>query len=355
MSSESATPINSIPDITSVGKYATIPTCRLYHPHSELNNRSGYYPNISSEQLDAVNELVAMIDEENLKFNHDEEEEFLKLLRFLRARKFNVKQSFQMIQSDVHWRAEENRIHLRRESAGEVLGCDLGKMYSYFPTWIQGHDKQLRPVSYRQFGKFEVWNVLKLTSMEKLIRFHAWETEVALHRMYSQSKSTGYNIETFVVVIDAAGWGLRLATNDAFTFIKGMAVTDSDHYPERLGTLVVINAPSVLAVAYRVIQGFLDNVQKQKIRIMGTDRNEWLPVLQEYIDIDQIPMQYGGTAPDLPPDAAIDSMNPVFEDEDAEESARIKARIVAETAVQTEDWYEVYMRKHKKHAGCTIC
>lgn len=341
----------------SLCKYSTIPICRPYHPQSELNNRSGYYPNISTDQLTAVNELIAQIEEENLYFNHDEEEEFLKLLRFLRARKFNVKQALHLVREDVRWRSEDNRMHLRRESASEVLECDLGKLYTYFPTWIEGHDKQLRPVSYRQFGKFEVWNVLKLTSMDRLIRFHAWETEVALHRMYSKSKAMDYNIETFVVVIDAAGWGMRLATNDAFTFIKGMAVTDSDHYPERLGTLLVINAPSMLAVAYRVIQGFLDNIQKQKIRIMGTDRNEWLPVLLEYIDIDQIPMQYGGTAPDPTPDEAINSMNPVFEEEDAEESARVKAKIVAdavEMAVQTEDLYEFYMQKHKKRSGCVI-
>ncbi len=338
-------------------KFPIIPICRPYHPQSELNNRSGYYPCISSEQLAAVNELIALIEEENLHFLHDEEEEFLKLLRFLRARKFNVKQALLMVREDIRWRAEDNRILLRRQTAEDVLGCDLEKMYSFFPTWIQGHDKQLRPVSYRQFGKFEVWNVLKLTSMERLIRFHAWETEVALHRMYSKSKAMDYNIETFVVVIDAAGWGLRLATNDAFTFIKGMAVTDSDHYPERLGTLLVINAPSVLAISYRVIQGFLDNVQKQKIRIMGTDRNEWLPVLLEYIDIDQIPQQYGGDAPDPSPQDAINSMNPIFEDEDPEESAKMKAKIAIEAveiAVQTEDLYELYMRKQKKNSGCVI-
>lgn len=63
-----------------------------------------------------------------------------------------------------------------------------------------------------------------------------------------------YNIETFMLVIDAAGWHLGLGTSDAFVFIKSMATTDSDHYPERLGTLVVINAPSVLAFAWNIIQ-----------------------------------------------------------------------------------------------------
>ena len=57
--------------------------------------------------------------------------------------------------------------------------------------------------------------------MERLIRFHAWESEQALRGMEERSDSSGYNIETFVIVIDAAGWSMKLATSDAFTFIKG--------------------------------------------------------------------------------------------------------------------------------------
>lgn len=56
--------------------------------------------------------------------------------------------------------------------------------------------------------------------MSALIRFHAWEAEQALRLMYKQSNEVKYNIETFVLVIDASGWGLRLATSDAFTFIR---------------------------------------------------------------------------------------------------------------------------------------
>jgi hypothetical protein len=318
-----------------LSKYPTLPVCALYHSQSDLRDRPGYYPNISSSQLDAANELINHIEKERLQFNIDEEVEFLKLLRFLRARKFNVSQALHMIRDDIAWRQHENRMNLRHETAVEVLGCDVAKLYTYFPTWIQGTDKQLRPVSYRQFGKFEVWNVLKLTTMDQLVRFHAWETEVALHRMYSCSKRSGCNIETFVVVIDAAGWGLRLATSDAFSFIKGMATTDSNHYPERLGTLVVINAPNVLAVAYRVIQGLLDDVQKRKIRILGTNKNEWFPILAELIDVDQIPQQYGGLAPDLSAEEALSSMN--LASDIVDEYVEIKKVSMSEIAVQTDD------------------
>lgn len=271
---------------------------------------AGYYPNISDEQLSAASQVLTALKAENLNFDTDGEEVFLKIVRFLRARKYNVKNALAMIREDVSWRAQNNRLNLSKESAHDVLDCDIEKIYNYFPVWFQGFDKQMRPVSYRQFGKFEIWNVLKLTSMERLIRFHAWETEQALRSMYSLSKTSGYNIETFVLVVDAAGWNMKLATSDAFTFIKGMAVTDSDHYPERLGTMVIINAPSVLSFAWRIIQGFLDSVTKEKIKILSNNPEEWQPVLKHYIDIDQIPVQYGGTAADLTPEQAIGAMNP---------------------------------------------
>lgn len=298
-------------------RYQQLPNCLPYHPLSELKEREGYFPNINTEQLKAANELMRRIEEDGLEFNHDEEDEFLKLLRFLRARKFDVAQSFNMVKEDVKWRSLENRLKLRKETAQEVLQCDLTQIYKYFPTWIQGFDKQLRPVSYRQFGKLEIWNVLKLTTMQQLIRFHAWETEQALHSMHKFSRLHGYNIETFVLVIDAAGWNMSLATSDAFTFIKGMVSTDSDHYPERLGTMIIVNAPSVLSFAWNIIQGFLDPVTKSKIRILSR-REEWQPLLLQYIEKDQIPIQYGGTAPDLSAEEALQSMNPPPENEENE-------------------------------------
>lgn len=325
--------------------------CLPYHPKSELRGRDGYFPNISTIQLKAANDLIAIIERENLRFNVDEEHEFLKLLRFLRARKFNVQHAFQMIKEDIKWRSEENRLNLRFESAEEVLGCDLGKMYRFFPTWIQGQDKQLRPVSYRQFGKFEIWNVLKLTSMQKLIRFHAWETEQALRFMHARSEKVKFNIETFVLVIDASGWNIQLATRDAFTFIKGMATTDSDHYPERLGTMIIINAPSALAWAWSVIQGFLDAVTKSKIRIIGCDQSEWLPVLLEFIDADQIPCQYGGTAADLAAEDAIQQMNPNFGREEEQKATKV---IQIDQGIQTDDPIDMLYDSTESGCACIV-
>ena len=199
------------------------PGLPMYHPGSALGGRPGYYPNVSTEQQRCVVALRGLIETNALSCFEDEENEYLKMLRFLRARKFDVQKAYTMLAADVAWRSDKK--DLRHSTSADILGCDSAAMYTYFPTWMYGFDKQQRPVSWRQFGKFEINKVLKLTTMEKLIRFHGWETEQAVRKMHEQSKATSYNIETFVLVVDAAGWHLSLATSDAFTFIKGMAST----------------------------------------------------------------------------------------------------------------------------------
>lgn len=289
---------------------ASLPECLPYHPLSELRQRSGYFPNISPAQQTSMAKLDELIAGDQLDIVTDEEDLYLKKLRFLRARQFNAQNAFDMIKKDTTMRRDHSRAGLRHESAMDVLQCDLEKVYNFFPSWVQGFDKECRPIAYRNFGaKFEIWNILKLTSMENLIRFHAWEGEQALRIMRDKSMATGYNIETFVVIIDAQGWHTGLAVSDAFTYIKGMATTDSDHYPERLGRLLVINAPFALSFAWKVIKRFLDDVTRQKIEILSGPE-AWQPVMQSFIDLDQIPEMYGGTLPNPTAEDAIKSINP---------------------------------------------
>lgn len=294
----------------STGGNPRVPQCRPYHPLSNLREREGYYPNLTESQVDSVEALDELIAEEQLDIATDEEDLFLKKLRFLRARSFSAQKAFDMLKKDTEMRRDHTKAGLRHESATEVLQCEPAVIYNHFPTWVQGFDNECRPIAYRNFGdKFEIWNILKITSMENLLRFHAWEGEQALRIMREKSEATGYNIETFVVIIDAKGWHAGLATSDAFSYIKGMAATDSDHYPERLGRLIVINAPFALSFAWRIIKRFLDDVTRNKIQILSGPA-DWEPVMQSFIDRDQIPEMYGGTLPDPTPEDAIDSINP---------------------------------------------
>uniref|UniRef100_A0A7S4L5T1 CRAL-TRIO domain-containing protein n=1 Tax=Paramoeba aestuarina TaxID=180227 RepID=A0A7S4L5T1_9EUKA len=77
-----------------------------------------------------------------------------------------------------------------------------------------------------------------------------------------------------------------------------MSDVDNDQYPERLGSLVVVNAPKALAVSWAIIRSWLDKRTQQKIQILH-GRDEYLPVLTAMIDEDVIPVEYGGKGENL--------------------------------------------------------
>jgi len=284
-----------------------------YHPDNCKGQESGYFPNLTDAHKESLERIKAMIDADEevmdlFYIKGDRENVTLRLLRFLRARKFDASASYAMLKKDLLWRRDVVGFQMKSEFAQDILQCDLNEIHRYFPCWIQGYDKQQRPVSYRQFGRLEIWSVMKMTTMDRLVKFHAWESEMSLRLMEIKSQETGYNIETMVVIIDAAGWSMKLATGDAFTFIKGMATTDADHYPERLGTLLIINAPAVLSFAWKITSAFLDDVTKAKISILSSP-TEWQPRLFSLVDRSQVPKMYGGTADDLKNNCIL-SMNP---------------------------------------------
>ena len=179
-----------------------------YHKLSELVNRDGYWPNLSDMQVEALKELDALLlSHPKIELNYpDLEHRKLRLLRFLRARDFNVKAACDMIKADTSWRNSPDMMSFSKLSPKQVLGLeDLSEFFVYFPTWIQGFDRQNRPVAYRKFGNFRISKVLELTKMENLIKFHGWESEQVIRYMNWRSKEYMCNIETFLTIVDAEG------------------------------------------------------------------------------------------------------------------------------------------------------
>lgn len=222
---------------------------------TEFATLPGYWPNLDDEQLDALLQMCELWSKLENKSDAGENIVLL-LLRFLRARSFDVTRAWEMLAQDMRWRTERGVEHFRSRTADDILQCSAAETYTYFPTvgchslcigplisrsqcgysqWLQGFDKQGRPVAYRQYGNFEIWELLKLTSMERLLDFHIWEIEQQVSLLNKQTEAANCTVETFLIVMDAKDWSLRLATRDAYAYIRGMAEIDNTHFPERLG------------------------------------------------------------------------------------------------------------------------
>lgn len=228
---------------------ANVPVCPTYCSTSSLVGRVGYYGCLTDAQaakaLDIFGKCIKIgmfpvrtAAEQGVV---NGEHPFLMVLRFARARNFQVEKAFKMISDDFQWR-QKNREWLSVTDARTILGCDPKEVYHMFPTWFQGICKEGRLVTWKHFGCFDL-KLFDKVDVEKLVRFHVWETEQIIRLGQDRGRDVGHNVaETFCVIIDAEGWNLSHITSKTLSFIRGMAESDSLHFPERLGALHVINA-----------------------------------------------------------------------------------------------------------------
>jgi len=269
-----------------------------YHPKFRGESRPGYWNNLTDQEMEALSQLRERAEAANLPLDHwclkPGETINTMLLRFLRARKFDVSKAFELLDKDLKWRQQMDLKVLVTKTPEEILETSLEGTESFYPQhWMHGVDKQGRPVAYHHYGKFKASECLKITTLEKMLLHHIWCNEKTLALCAQQSEALGYNIETTCGVIDLEGWHLGLITKSSSKLMQMIAETDSDHYPERLGIVFVINCPPTLVVAWKIMSVWLDARTKEKIHFLA-GKKEYLPTLLKYIDEDQIPAIYGG-------------------------------------------------------------
>ncbi len=279
-------------------------------------NYDGYIHRLTSREQEAVAKMHDLAAEHGLYPLMDKHRQVPSetrdhmFLRFLRARKFKVSKAWELMENDLKWREDIALADLAAKEPAEILGVtDMSPITTRMPWWHQGFDREGRPVVWKTFGNCDVAKVLEHTTLDALLNLHLWQQEYAMRQCAVQGERTGYSVETVVAVFDATDWSMKLATRTAYSFLKGMADLDGVHYPERMGKIVVINSPYMLSFVWKIVSSWLDERTKQKIAIKRGP-SEYLPMLREFMDDDQIPEEFGGTGLLRAPRAMIEGRFP---------------------------------------------
>ncbi|KAM3305991.1 patellin-3 [Capsicum chacoense] len=209
------------------------------------------------------------------------------LLKFLRAREFNVKEAFAMLKNTILWRKEFNI----EELVDENLGDDVEKV-----VFMDGHDKEGHPVCYNVYGEFQNKELYNKTfgDEEKRNKFLRWRVQFLEKSIRKLDFSPG-GINTIFQVSDlknSPGPGkreLRIATRQALQLLQ-------DNYPEFVAKQVFINVPWWYLAFYTMISPFMTHRTKSKFVFAGPSKTA--ETLYKYISPEQVPVQYGGLSVD---------------------------------------------------------
>ncbi|KAI1809161.1 CRAL/TRIO domain-containing protein [Poronia punctata] len=214
------------------------------------------------------------------------------LLRFLRARKWDLQRALVMLVSTMNWRASEMNVDgelmmhgeeyaLLKERTGDepakkqgqdfLAQMRLGKSYCY------GVDKAGRPICVCRARLHKAGE----QSEESLERYTVYLIETTRFLISPP-------VDTGCVVFDLTGFSLA---NMDYSPVKFMVRCFEANYPESLGVVLVHKAPWIFQGIWKVIRGWLDPVVASKVHFTNNVKD-----LEEFIALDRIPDEMDGTS-----------------------------------------------------------
>mmetsp|Transcript_18732 Transcript_18732/g.26112 ORF Transcript_18732/g.26112 Transcript_18732/m.26112 type:complete len:339 (+) Transcript_18732:69-1085(+) len=167
---------------------------------------------------------------------------------------------------------------------------EYNKHYKHF---IYGRDKLGRPVCYEQLGKLEPNDLVEF-GMDKLEAGHVRFMEELTKLKWEISRQKKTLIYKHVHVIDLDGFGWKHMGSKFYGSIKKIMHIDSHYYPETLQKLFILNSSMTFRTLWAVVKGWVHPLTRERIVMLGYDKEYNLKQMLEFVDEDQIPEYLGG-------------------------------------------------------------
>jgi len=212
------------------------------------------------------------------------------VLRWLRSRKWDVKDTIHQIIETLTWRQDWGVQELVANGERDISQEEIATGKTYF----MGHDRVGRPVCCIH-PKEHVKGQFPEEYSEKLTVFC-----VETYRKLLQSP-----MESVTVVFDMAGCEMK---NMDFHQVKFLIHLLDNYYPDSLGLILILNFPWVLDKCWTLIKTWLHKNVQKKVRFIHSAAE-----LNEFIDPSVLPKRLHGTQPDFAYSPPTDEDEAMFE------------------------------------------
>ncbi|CAH1999242.1 unnamed protein product [Acanthoscelides obtectus] len=227
-------------------------------------------PEVVERELRALKELV----KHDTNLSVPEGDDFL--IRFLRARKFDSKKSFHMIQ----------RYFLMKLKCPELFDCPLpSECLDIFELQAQNmlprRDKFGRRVYIIKIDNFDA----SKTTIDEVFRLNILAMEQIVREPETQVSGVS-------ILLDMAGLSLQHSKFFTPYYARRTVELVQETFPLRFKSFHVVNEPFYFDAIIAILKPFLKEKIRKRIVMHGTDMTS----LHAFIPSDILPTEYGGTA-----------------------------------------------------------
>ena len=250
-------------------------------------NASGFYNQINQSQFNALQTWKQQLTSQNVLPNLDNYDDLF-LLRFLRARKFDLEKTMEMFKKYLKWRIDMK--------VDELLGSyeleNLIQIKRLYPHGYHRTDKEGRPIYIELYDKTDVKALFQITTEEKMVKYYIKQYERQIKYIFPACSAVVKKpVEQSCTILDADGIGITSIFGPIKGFIKLASDIGQDYYPEMLGKMTIVNTGFFFRAVWTMVKGFIDPKTQAKIGLFGSNfKNELL----QLVDEDKLPEFFHG-------------------------------------------------------------
>ncbi|KAH8303810.1 hypothetical protein KR018_008189, partial [Drosophila ironensis] len=210
------------------------------------------------------------------------------LVRWLRARKWNMDAAEKMLRASLKTRAMWNVDNIEKWDPPKAL-------QEYLPYGLLGYDNEGSPVLVCPFYNFDMWGMMHCVTRFEFQKYLVLLLERFMKVAYDQSLKHGWRARQLVVFFDMQDVNLKqYAWRPAAECVISTVKQYEANFPELLKMCYIINAPKLFSVAFNIVKKFLDENTTSKIVIYKTGVDRWQQQLFSHVDRKGFPKAWGG-------------------------------------------------------------
>lgn len=210
------------------------------------------------------------------------------VLRFLRARDFNLDKAREFLCQSLTWRKQHKVDFLLDTWERPQL------LQDYYTGGWHYHDKDGRPLYVLRLGQMDTKGLVRALGEEVLLKQVLSINEEGLRRCEENTRVLGRPVSCWTCLVDLEGLNMRHLWRPGVKALLRIIEVVEANYPETLGRLLIVRAPRVFPVLWTLVSPLIDDNTRKKFLVYAGNDYQGSGGLVDYINKEIIPDFLGG-------------------------------------------------------------